>query len=107
MVTPIYFRERFRRAEKQIYQSWRAAGAPAPRRRRTGAPAARKNWYEPTQKLERTAKKWLHQVIGYNINGVSEYLYPQVPVPTYIYIDCNVNFKVLKNREDSSDFDDF
>ena len=40
-------------------------------------------------------------------NGVSEYLYPQVPVPTYIYIDCNVNFKVLKNREDSSDFDDF
>ena len=42
-----------------------------------------------------------------DINGVSEYLYPQVPVPTYIYIDCNVNFKVLKNREDSSDFDDF
>ena len=41
------------------------------------------------------------------LNGVSEYLYPQVPVPTYIYIDCNVNFKVLKNREDSSDFDDF
>ena len=42
-----------------------------------------------------------------NPNGVSKYLYPQVPVPTYIYIDCNVNFKVLKNREDSSDFDDF
>ncbi len=40
-------------------------------------------------------------------NGVSKYLYPQVPVPTYIYIDYNVNFEVLKNREDSSDFDDF
>ena len=42
---PKYFRERFRRAEKpKNNQFLRAAGAPAPRRRRTGAPAARKNW---------------------------------------------------------------
>ena len=41
---PKYFRERFRRAEKKINQFLRAAGALAPRRRRTGAPAARQNW---------------------------------------------------------------
>ena len=32
--------------EQKKKQFLRAAGAPAPRRRRTGAPAARKNWEE-------------------------------------------------------------
>ena len=41
---PKYFRERFARAEQNSNQFLRAAGAPAAPRRRTGAPAARKNW---------------------------------------------------------------
>ena len=42
------------RAEKISNQFLRAAEAPAPQRRQTGTRAARKNWYEPTQKLLRT-----------------------------------------------------